>query len=779
MAAAVGQTLFFVAILAAAVVPFWPVYRSAEFLVLVGVTLALDAVISLAGVFLRLSSLWILLLVVVAFGVFGVGLAVPSQALFGFLPTIGGLRELVAGVALAWKQLVTITLPVGAYQALLVPVFVLLLVGGVVGLSVALRSRRPEVALVVPVVVFVAGIVLGPSEPVLPLVTGLLLLALSVLWLVLFRLRRRRLALERLTRQTALGTRAGAIPVAAGASRAAEAVVVHRSGNRAVARRAVGGTLVTLLVAGALGVGAASVLAPQGARWVARTAVIKPFDPRDYLSPLSGFRAYEQQPAVDSAQLTVTGLAPGQFVRIATLDTYDGVTFSVGSDRTSTASGTFTRVPTSFDQSKVTGRQQTVGVRVDGYSGVWLPTVGQLETVDFSGADAASLRDAFFYNDSTGTAAVVGGVGQGVDYRLTTVAPTQPTSEQLAALTPGDRSVPTPSAVPTSLKTALESYVDGVDGQGARLQAALDGLRKNGYISHGVSSGEPVSRSGHGSDRLAQLFTDKLMVGDAEQYSAAAALMADQLGFPARVVLGFRSESSTGGSTTFRGSDITSLIEVDTAQFGWVTLDPNPAPRTIPDQTKQDPNQVSRPRSVIPPPQQQQDPQVDQTQPQSKQDNPAEQPAWLGVLLGVVRIAAWVLLVAGIGMAPFLTVVAVKARRRLRRRRDRDPVRRVTSGWREFEDAVVDHGIDTPASATRSEVAAAVGGRRPAVLARVVDRSVFSPDEADPADADRVWKAVGEMRVQLDSRLTRWERFKAAVSTRSLRRYHGRKASKR
>lgn len=762
---ALAQTGGFAVLMCLGAVTFWPVYQSTSFLILLAASLVLGSAISLAGLFLRLSSFWILLLTVIAFGLFGVALAVPSQALYGVLPTLDGLRELATGVALGWKQLVTITLPVGGYQALLVPVFVLLLVGTVAGLTTALRSRRPELALVAPVVVFVAGIVLGPAQARLPIVAGLLLLAGSILWLVWWRLRRRRIALDRLTRAT----------------RGTEAVRTdsHRSGNRAVALRATVGAVVTLLIAAVFSIGATSVFGPQAHRWVARDAVVKPFDPRDYVSPLSGFRAYEQTPTASQAQLTVTGLPEGDLLRVATLDTYDGVDFSVGSDVASEASGTFTRVPTSFDQSKVSGTQVTIDVSVDGYSGVWLPTVGKLESIDFTGDDAASYRDAFFYNDTTGTAAVVGGVSKGVTYRLSGVVPRQPETSALASLTPGSASVPTPSNVPAALKSTLEGYVDGVSGQGARLQAALDGMKAQGYVSHGVSKDEPVSRSGHGADRIAQLFTDKLMVGDAEQYAAAGALMADQLGFPSRVVLGFASNDSTGGTTTFTGSDITAMIEVDTAQYGWVTLDPNPTPRKIPDVDQEDPNEVSRPQSVIQPPPAETDPRNDQTQPQSKQDNTVDPPAWIAIVLAAVRIAGWVAVVAGILMAPFLTIVAVKARRRFRRRRAKDPRRRMTSGWQEFEDAVVDHGIDTPASATRSEVATAVGGSRASVLARVVDRSVFAPEGSDPGDADRVWKAVGEMRSQLDRGLTRWQRFKAAVSTRSLRGYHGRKAPNR
>lgn len=765
---ALAQTALYFVVMVAASATLWPIYRSSAFLILLVGGFALGATIALAGLFLRLASVWILALLIVAFGVFGVALAVPNQALYGVLPTVDGLRELVGGVALGWKQLLTITLPVGDYQALLVPALVLVLAGTTVGLSTAFRSRRAELALVPPVLIYLVGIVLGPREPLLPLVTGLVLLAVSVLWIVWWRLRRRRLAIDLLTRGTAAGRRRPSGGEARG-----------RSGHGAVARRAVAGTLLTLVVATAAGAAVTGAIGPKSSRWVARDAVQTPFDPRDYVSPLSGFRAYEQSAEADTPQITVTGLGAGGFVRIATLDTYDGVQYSVGSDEVSTASGTFTRVPTSIDQAQVRGRQVTIDVAVDGYTGVWVPTVGKLESIDFSGSRSTALRDAFFYNDTTGTAAVLGGLAQDDSYRLTAVEPQQPSRAALQSLTPGDATVPAPTKVPSALTAALESYVDGVQGQGPRLQAALDGLKKNGYVSHGVGSDEPASLSGHGADRLTRLFTDNLMIGDGEQYAAAAALMADELGFPARVVLGFAGSSSTGGTATFTGSDITAHIEVDTAQYGWVSLDPNPEPREIPKDQQVDPNQVSRPQSVIQPPQQEADPPNDQTQPQSRQDSPTDPPAWIALLVAAGRIAGWAALIAGLVMSPFLAIVAVKGRRRVRRRRARDPGVRMTHGWQEYHDAVVDHGIPTPSAATRSEVAAAVGSTRAGVLARVVDRAVFAPEPPSAPDADRVWKAVGEMRTHLDTGLTRWQRFRAAVSTRSLRGYHGRKPFKR
>jgi hypothetical protein len=741
-------------LLAAAV--FWPVYQSAEFVVLALVTVAVGSVIAIAGTVLRLSSVWVMLLTVVAYLLLGVPLAVPSQALWGVAPTLGGLGQLTAGTALAWKQLVTVTLPVGSYESLLVPVFVLLLLASVVGLTAALRSRRAELAALGPVVVWLTGIVLGPAQAFLPVVSGLALLSVSVVWIVWWRLRRRRLAVE------ALGG----------------GVVGSRAhGHGSVAGRAVAGTVVTLVVAGAAAAGAAAVLPPTAERTVARTVVAQPFDPRDVVSPLTRFRVYQQQPTVDETLFDVEGLSSGQFLRLATLDTYDGVAYTVGSDEVTSESGSFDRVPSVFDQSGVDGEQTTIAVTVEAYQGVWLPTVGKFESVEFGGPTATERRDAFFYNDTSGTAAVVGGLEQGDRYRLEAVLPDQPAEGALDRLTPGTARVPSPRAVPDEIGNAVQEAAEGVQAPGARLQAALDLLAEEGYISHGVGADEPVSLSGHGSARIAQLFTDPVMVGDAEQYATAAALMADELGFPARVVMGFVPDddelAGAAGPVPIRGGDVTAWIEVDTAQAGWVALDPVPAERPIPEDVVQDPSEISRPESVVQPPPQEPQVRDEQTPPQSEQEDPDTPPAWLAVLLVVVRVAGWTALVAGVLAAPFLAVVALKLRRRRVRRRAPDPAARITGGWREFEDAVVDHGIPTPRSGTRSEVARAVGGARPAVLARVADKAVFAPTPPPPEDADRVWAAVTEMRRSLDADLTRWQRAKAAVSLRSLRGYHG------
>ncbi len=72
--------------------------------------------------------------------------------------------------------------------------------------------------------------------------------------------------------------------------------------------------------------------------------------------------------------------------------------------------------------------------------------------------------------------------------------------------------------------------VGGRRHPGAKLVAVVQALKRDGYVSHGVGD-DRVSRSGHGADRIQELLTAPLMIGDQEQYAAAVALMADELGF--------------------------------------------------------------------------------------------------------------------------------------------------------------------------------------------------------------------------------------------------------
>ena len=294
----------------------------------------------------------------------------------------------------------------------------------------------------------------------------------------------------------------------------------------------------------------------------------------------------------------------------------------------------------------------------------------------------------------------------------------------------------------------------------------LSGLAAQGYISHGISSTEPASRSGHAADRITELLTAPRMIGDAEQYSVTAALMAQELGFPARVVFGFAPKADQ-----VIGSDVTAWIEVSTAQYGWVTIDPVPPVRDIPAEIPHDKSQVARPQTIVPPLVQESESTDRQPTPDSERPVPNSVDPILQAILAVVRVGAWVLVGIAILLAPFLVILAAKVRRRRLRMRAPTTIDRISGGWQEFEDAILDHGLSPRSSSTRSEVAAIAGGIQSRVLAAAVDRAIFSPDEPAPVDAERVWRAVDELQDSLDHGLSRWQRIRARISLRSLGSY--------
>lgn len=733
----------------------WPIYESASFLVMVAVTLPVGSLVAILGTIFRWPAFVVVLTTVASFFALGVPLAVPTRAQFGVLPTVQGLIDLIAGVALGWKQLLTITLPVGEYEALLVPAFVLILVSTVVALTIALRSKWPELAVIPSIVVFLVATAFGPEFPDSAVIAPIALMVVVLFWLVWFRWYRRRAAIR-------------VLAAGAGESPGASADTGIAGLRTVVAAAAI------MAVASFGAVAGAAALPSTADRTVLRTTIVQPFDPRDYVSPLASFRSYLRPGTVDETQFVVEGLPEGGRIRLATLDTYDGIVFSVGSGSVATESGSFTRVPYRFDQSAVSGDRVTLDVAIEGYTGVWLPTAGQFESIEFAADPAGDLRNAFYYNDVTATAAVIGGLAEGDSYVMTAVVPNQPTPERWRELTPGSATVPTPSTIPAEVGVKLDEYTSNVDGVGEKLAAMISGLRAEGYISHGIAADEPASRSGHSADRIAELLSAPRMIGDAEQYAVAAALMADQLGFPARVVVGFVPQGSV-----VKGSDVSAWIEVSTAQYGWVSLDPTPPFREIPDEQPPDNAQVSRPPTIVPPPVVDTERFDRQATPDSEQELPPDLDPVLQTLLVVLLVVGWGLLGAAIVVSPFLVIIAAKLRRRHLRRRAPSTLQRISGGWQEFEDAVIDHGLSPVASATRSEVAAIAGGVPSQVLAAVADRAIFSPDDPEASEADTVWRAVDELHASLDEGLTRWQRVKARISVRSLGGYSVRDLFKR
>jgi len=322
------------AMLVAAMIPWWPIYESPAFLVAATVAIVAGSAIGLAGARFHWPAWAVVVAVFGAYLTLGVPAAVPGSAIAGVIATPHGLVELLAGAALSWKQLVTIAVPVGSYQALLVPAFLLALVAAATAVTIALRSRRPAAAIIPPALLLLAGIALGVVHATLAVETGLAFLVTSIAWLVRVAIARRR----------AITT-----------GRPVEAALAD-------ARRVLGAS--ALLAVALVGATAAAVALPSPPRSVVRAELQPPFEPREHESPLAGFRTAFDPDTAEDEMLEVTGLPAGAGLRVATLDTYDGIVYNVGGTDGTGESGRFTRVPYRLDQGDVDGTSTRIDVLV-------------------------------------------------------------------------------------------------------------------------------------------------------------------------------------------------------------------------------------------------------------------------------------------------------------------------------------------------------------------------------------------------------------------------------
>ncbi|WP_353815508.1 transglutaminase-like domain-containing protein [Agromyces sp. SYSU T00266] len=746
LGSAIVSTTLVMAVVATSMLPWWPIYESPAFVYAAGVAIVAGAAIGFAGAVWTWPSWAVASAIAAAYLVLGVPVAVPSSAYADVLPTAEGLVELVAAVALSWKQLVTISVPVGSYQTLLVPPFLLGLIVTAVAVTIALRTRRPSTALLPPALLLVVGVVLGVVHDEVAFEAGVAFLVAAIAWLVRVGIAERRRA------------------------------VVEHSGESTLAdvRRIIGATIVAALAL--VGATAATLVLPTGPRDVVRAELRPPFEPNDYDSPLAAFRSAFAPEVAEDEMLRVGGLPAGAGLRIATLDTYDGIVYSVGDSDRSGASGQFSRLPYRLDQSATPGEAVRLDVDVLGYDDVWVPGIGQLERIAFGGERAGALEDGFAYNDVTGTAGVRSGLDRDDRYTADSIAWIEPVD--LAELRPGGAVLPDSPDPPDALLRLLDRWTRSSDEPGVRLAGLIEGFHREGYVSHGIGEDEVASRSGHALDRLAELATAKPMVGDGEQYAVAAAVLARSIGFPTRVVVGYlprdgEAAGDAGGDVVFRSADLQAWIEVQAEDGGWVAVDPNPEVRPIPERQPDEPTVVSRPQSALPPPE---DPTpVDDlaAEPDSGSEDPDRGDAWIDAVLAVLRVGGIVLAALALLASPFLAVIAAKARRRRLRRRAPTLEERIEGGWEEFADQATDHGYPMAESATRAEQAAVVGGLGPAVLASVVDRAVFGPDGPGDGDDERVWAAVAELQRGMDEPRSWLERARARVSLGSLGGYAG------
>lgn len=687
-------------------------------------------------------------LTVAAYFLFGGALALPHTALFGVIPTLDTWTQLALGAVQSWKNLLTTVAPVSPGDGHLIVPFLLTLIAAVLTASLALRLRQAAWALI-PVTAFLIGqILLGMTEPAVPLLQGIVFAVVAAVWLAL---------------RQAWDPHRAAVRIEATA--VSDAATVRHSRIR----RLVSGAAVVAVAVG-VGVATAAVASPPTTRYVLRDVVIPPFDVKQYASPLQAFRGLVRDDA-ETPLFTVEGLPEDGRIRLATMDAYNGMVVNV-SDEGAGSSSSFTPLRSNMSPD-AEGTRAQLRFEIDELGGVWLPDAGAVRAIEFAGDRADELRRTAHYNDATGTAAVTAGLSPGVSYTVDTVFPFVPSDEALADAEFAPVKMPKQDGIPEGLSQIATDAVGDADTPIKQARALQTWLSTDGYFSHGLED-DPYSPSGHGAARITSFFGGDEIIGDDEQYAVAMALLSSQLGIPARVVMGWHpDEGEAGGEFVATGDNVHAWVEVAFDGFGWVPFDPTPDEDNEPNEQTTTPRANPKPQVLQPPPPAQEPaelpPAIANDRDQDEEDDPGFD--WIGAILVPAGIGIGILAVL---FAPFVIMGAIKTARRAKRRNAERRADRISGGWDELVDRAVDLNAPVAAGATRTESAAVVATSmaRPEVtdLADSADARVFGPGEPTDADVEAFWNEVDAIVVGMSGQVSVWRRLRARLSLRSLRR---------
>lgn len=747
---------FVIALSSLALLGLAPTFTGWSFLV-VGVT----GVLIGAGVTLLVRTLgWppiaAVVIALVAFFLLGGPLTLRSQGDSALLPVGSTVSSLADQAIFGWKDMLTTLPPVDGDGPLLVLPWLLGLVGGTLGVMLTRIESGPAplraaLALLAPAGLLATVILVGVRHPQSLVIQGVAFAVLCLSWLAL-----------RAQRASA-GVREGT----AGARRTLTAVAL-------------------LAVAGLLAAPVASLFTGgDDERVVLRNYVEPPFDIGRYASPLAAFRRYvdlgDKKRNLDSPTnlydrelFTVAGPPAGTRVRMATLDHYDGMVWGAANDTVlGVQDDSFQRVSSTI-ANPIEGEEVEATITLgEGYSGVWLPTIGGLQSMRFETGDPDTKAASFRYNLATSTAVVPSGLHVGDSYSFTAVVP----DDSLDAGDGTTGAVGAAAEAAAFLETQAAAWSEGANTPMEQVLAVAAHLRTEGKYSDGVKPNERIYPPGHGVHRLGDQFANSSMiVGNDEQYAAAMALLANRIGVPARVVMG--AVIPEGGVVT--GRDVSAWVELRAADGTWRTLDTDEfmsdnAPAEQPPQNDQQlTGSVVPPPAPIPPPStvgEQTDADLKSRKNKRRADEEEDGllpdvPGWVGFLAKYVGLP---LLVVALVLG---AIVLAKSIRRRRRRAAERTSARIVGAWRELVDHARDLGQPVPvgAVATRREQSAHITSAEAAQLARKADSHVFGPSDPDAEVASGFWTRIDEERRALSAAVDRRRRWLAAINLTTFRR---------
>ncbi len=325
----------------------------------------------------------------------------------------------------------------------------------------------------------------------------------------------------------------------------------------------------------------------------------------------------------------------------------------------------------------------------------------------------------------------------------------------------------TPPAPTTSVKPASSPKA----GHGKKKSSS----KRPGPVATTTTTVPPVNNFGGTSlsEVIQAVTVDR--AATPEQFATFLAMVARDLGVPARVVTGFRLVASSEGETLAPGSyQVTNRqawtwVEIPVAGVGWVAVDPSPDGAT--GVVEPPPEQVQAPATTLPP----------------RQANavPKSEIAGAHALAHRANITirrahhlsnwiwALVALAGAIGLLVLVGPVQAGVRRywRRRSRQSADPALRAIGAWLEMLDGLSCAGMRPSPGLTNSEIAAEAGihfgpevADPLAEVGQMAERAIFSSGEwSDPAASDRAWLLRRNVLASLRQGMDRRQRLRSKL----------------
>ena len=263
----------------------------------------------------------------------------------------------------------------------------------------------------------------------------------------------------------------------------------------------------------------------------------------------------------------VTTDAGAAYWRLFALDRFDGETWSLLDPTLATApavpdSGV---LPGPLEGASGETLTQEYHVLTD-LPDRWVPMAYPPDTLD--------LSDAWVrYDAELGAARSANVLDEGLEYRVTSMI-VQPTPEELDRVTFGSPSeygddTFLPGNVSPRVQKIAEHWTKAEPTPYRKVFAIQQRLRSSPFTYS--TDVEPTADS----DALLAFLT-QTHVGFCQQFSTAMAVLVRELGYPARVVVGFRPGEQDGDTFTVASTDAHSWVEVRFPGYGWLPFEPTP-----------------------------------------------------------------------------------------------------------------------------------------------------------------------------------------------------------